>query len=361
MFMSYNNIFDGESYKAQFAIITYRWLISHRWVTYADIMADYLGYASAKDLPCSISKCDNEGELRKAFPAVCNAIKMKVGNDCFEVEGNKRNKRFRYIGKDNDPLADMKNAKVISSLKQYWQFCQDSAGFFPTSWLEYFFKDSRDLLAIKNKRQKGEQVISASLDRMLTNIDLLPSLYIAITNRQVLSIEYKPYEEETRILVFHPHFLKEYNGRWHLFGHAENMLPEYGYNIALDRIVNKPRELYKYEYVAAPNGFYNKFFNDIVGVSHQADPKVEDVRIRAHSLYIFKLIETKRIHHTQETVAPFGEHENGEYGEFSVQVEINNEFIGRILQMGAGLEIVSPDNVRKMFKQRVEKLAELYK
>jgi hypothetical protein len=29
--------------------------------------------------------------------------------------------------------------------------------------------------------------------------------------------------------------------------------------------------------------------------------------------------------------------------------------------MGAGLEIVSPDNVRKMFKQRVEKLAELYK
>ena len=356
-----NNIFDGESYYAMFAQVTYKRLMTREWVTYADIMADYLGLKSFKELTCNVSNCDNYGELKKAFRDIRKIINEKLDGENVKEDGNNRNKRFRYIGKDDDPLVDMRNAKVISDLKQYWQFCQDSAGFFPISWLEYFFKDSRDLLDIKNKRQNGEQVLSASLDRMLTNIDLLPSLYIAITNKQVLSVEYKPYEEETRTLVFHPHFLKEYNGRWHLFGHVENMLPEYGYNIALDRIVNKPRELYKHEYVAAPNGFYNKFFNDIVGVSHQADSKVEDVRIRAHSLYIFKLTETKRIHHTQETVAPFSKHENGEYGEFSVQVEINNEFIGRILQMGAGLEIVSPDNVRKMFKQRVEKLAELYK
>ena len=37
------NLFDGESYKAEFAIITYRWLMSRRWVTNADIMADRLG------------------------------------------------------------------------------------------------------------------------------------------------------------------------------------------------------------------------------------------------------------------------------------------------------------------------------
>lgn len=359
--MMRNNIFDGESYYAMFAQVTYKRLMTREWVTYADIMADYLGLKSFKELTCNVSNCDNYGELKKAFRDIRKIINEKLDGENVKEDGNNRNKRFRYIGKDDDPLVDMRNAKVISDLKQYWQFCQDSAGFFPISWLEYFFKDSRDLLDIKNKRQNGEQILSASLDRMLTNIDLLPSLYIAITNKQVLSVEYKPYEEETRTLVFHPHFLKEYNGRWHLFGHVENMLPEYGYNIALDRIVNKPRELYKHEYVAAPNGFYNDFFNDVVGVSHQADSKIEDVRIRAHSLYTFKLTETKRIHHTQETVVPFGKYENDEYGEFSVQVEINNEFIGRILQMGAGLEIVAPDNVREIFRQRVEKLADLYK
>ena len=34
----------------------------------------------------------------------------------------------------------------------------------------------------------------------------------------VLEIDYKPYDEEEVTLMFHPHYLKEYNGRWHLFG-----------------------------------------------------------------------------------------------------------------------------------------------
>ena len=76
--------------------------------------------------------------------------------------------------------------------------------------------------------------------------------------------------------------------------------------------------------------------------------------------YIYKLIETKPIHQPQEAITPWGEHEDGTYGEFSIHVEVNNEFIGRILQMGAGLEIVSPKEVREIFKQRVKDLAKLY-
>ena len=57
---------------------------------------------------------------------------------------------------------------------------------------------------------------------------------------------------------------------------------------------------------------------------------------------------------------PFEEHEDGAYGEFIVNVELNNEFIGRILQMGAGLEIVAPEEIRQVFKIRVDELAKLY-
>lgn len=248
------NIFDGDSYYAQFAQVTYKLLMSRRWITYADIMAEYLG----KTLACNVSNCDHYGELKKAFRDIRNIIRGKVDPACFEEDGNNRNKRFRYIGKDNDPLAEMRNAKVISDLRQYWQFCQDSAGFFPTSWLEYFFEDSRDLLDIKVKRQRGEQVLSASLDRMLTNIELLPSLYVAIINKQVLSVKYQPYDQEEMNLIFHPHYLKEYNGRWHLFGHADDQCPDFGYNLALDRIVGKPGEVKK-EYVEAPQDFYKKY------------------------------------------------------------------------------------------------------
>ena len=354
------NLFDGESHHAIFTQVTYKWLMSRKWVTYADIMADYLVLKSAKELSCNVSNCDNYGELKKAFRDIRSAIIVKVGEGCFEEEGNNRNKRFRYVGKDNDPLADMRNAKVINNLRQYWKFCQDSAGFFPKSWLEYFFKDCQDLLEMKARKQKGEQVISASLDRILTNIEYLPVLYEAIVNKQVLEFDYKPFGGEQETLIFHPHYLKEHNGRWHLFGHAEDHFPENGYNIPLDRIQTKPREKARIDYIPAPLLFYEKFFENRVGVSHSKDSRVYDIVLRAHTFYIFKLTETKRIHRTQDTITPWGEHEDGTYGEFYLRVEVNNEFIGCILQMGAGLEIVSPEEVRDIFKRRVEDLAKLY-
>lgn len=357
--MQRKNLFDGESYKAQFAIITYRWLMSRQWVTYVDIMAERLG-RSIEELPANLSNCEGYGELKKTVGIVKKSICEIVGNDCFEEEGNNRNKRFRYVGKDNDPLADMRNAKAINNLRQYWKFCQDSAGFFPKSWLEYFFKDCQDLLDMKAKRHKGEQVISASLDRILTNIEYLPSLYEAITNKMVLEIDYKPFDEEEVTLMFHPHYLKEYNGRWHLFGRAEGKEPEYGYNIALDRIQSKPRERSMVEYVPAPKHFYDEFFKDIVGVSHMKDAQKEHIVIRARSLYIYKLMDTKPLHQSYSVVKPYAQYEDGEYAEFSVDVEPNNEFYGRILQMGAGLEVVSPESVQNEIAQRVHNLADLY-
>lgn len=152
-----NNIFDGDSYYAQLAQATYKKLMSREWVTYADIMSEHLGLKSPQELPCNVSNCDNYGELKKSFRDVRRIISEKMGQECLKEDGNNRNKRFQYIGSDNDPLADMRNAKVISDLKQYWQFCQDSAGFFPLSWLEFFFKDSKDLLDIKAKRKRGSK------------------------------------------------------------------------------------------------------------------------------------------------------------------------------------------------------------
>lgn len=94
------NLFDGESYKAGFAIITYRWLMSRRWVTYADIMTDRLG-CSINELPENLSNCDGYGELKKTVGILRKAVCEKVGNNCFEEDGYKRNKRFRYIGSAN--------------------------------------------------------------------------------------------------------------------------------------------------------------------------------------------------------------------------------------------------------------------
>lgn len=347
-----DNLFDGESLKAVFARCAYELLKEGGWVTYADVMERALG---GKPMECTISKTKNYGELKKAVPEVVEAL----GKENVETDGNNRNRRYRYVGSEKDPLGDMINAKAINDIRRYWEFCQESEGFMPTVWLEYFLRDSRDLLQIK-RRRGGGRVMSTGMDRQLDNIDLLPRLYDAIVHKTVLEVTFSPEYDKTLTLTFHPHYLREFNGRWFVFGHAEGKEPMFGYNIAIDRIVSESRQPAAVKFISAPVDFYDDYFSDIVGVTHFAGVEAVDIRIRAHARYMFMLTKTKPIHASQTIVKEFGKHDDGEYGEFQVHVAMNNEFVGRIMQMGADLEVVSPDDVRGQFREKVAEMLGRY-
>lgn len=367
--MSKRNPFDGKGARTDFAWCIYERLMTREWFSHADVMVDYLNKGkkadnklkSAEDLPFSISKCENGGELRKAFSDINALMKEKAGSDCIETDGNNRNKVFRYVGKDKDPLCDYHYNRVINDIRTYVQFCEDSAGFLPRVWLDHFFSETIDLLRITDRKKGDDQIISSSIDRELTNIELLPVIYEAIRDKRVLKLQYKSYNKETKSLVFHPHLLKEYNGRWFIFGHAEGENPEFGYNLALDRLVDEPGIMPVSEkYISAPKGYYAEFFRNIVGVSHTKDNQPKQITIRAISHKIFKLTETKKIHPSQVTTKEYGEYEDGKYGEFTLYVQPNDEFIGCVLQMGDGLAIVSPEEVKDLFRNRISNMLDLY-
>ncbi len=355
------NLFDGDSYKAQFAVITYRRLMSHRWVTHADVMAEFMGFDSAKDLPYDISKCDHVGELRKIFPTVCRTLKEKVGKDCIIENGNNRNKRFCYVGKDNDPFAGMLKAIFRKDLNDYYQFCQDSADFFPNSWIEHFFDKTLDLFEIKQKKAQGHELIGSGITRLHKNIEWLPFIYECIRDHKVLQVAYHEKYSIPMKVIFHPHYLKEFNGRWHIFGSIEkkdsvsdNLLICEGQNIPLDRVDEKPTIINDIEYLPPDKIKYPEYFHDIVGVTHIKNAKPYDIVLRIHDKYMFGLVETKPIHHTQSTLKNFDETLG--YGEVTMRLKTNNEFFGRILQLGHDLEIVSPQEVRDDITQRINKM-----
>ena len=157
---------------------------------------------------------------------------------------------------------------------------------------------------------------------------------------------------------------REYNGRWFVFGDAERLLVDEHdeevretfkvYNVPLDRIVGDVSMIDNVEYLPAEKGIYQRFFNDIIGVTHEKGAKVEQVVIRTKTEYQHGLLQTKPLHHSQKETLPFGRYEDGEYGEVTLTIEPNRELRGKILAYGQYLEVIHPQSLREQLKDIIK-------
>ena len=356
--MAKKNIFAGVGVRSEFVNLIYAELMKREFVSYADILALYCrrpeGYYDNK-------VCNREpgyGELKKAFPEVLKALE-KVRPGSIEDNGKSKGKAYRYVGNDEDPLAAERQAIEQKRIEDYVAFCKASAGILPSSWFSSYFENTQLLLDTNREAESGESHICSSLEQNLTNIDLLPVFNKAITDRQVLRFSYQPFGQDQFELTFHAQFLKEYNGRWFVFGEADRE-PYKAFNVALDRIVDEVSPVDGIEYIPAAKGFYQEYFKNIIGVTHEKDAKVEQVVIRTQSEYQHGLLLTKPLHHSQKETLPFGEHSDGTYGEVTLTIEPNRELRGRILMYGEGLEVVEPLMLRELIKELLRKQMDQY-
>lgn len=363
------NPFLGGNYKSQFSLFIYKRLISRLWFSNADVMADFFSCGSPENLPFTVTKCEGYGEMKKAFCLIREMIES-IEENCIQERGNIRAREFCYVGKIDDSLSEMvaaaNEARYKKDLNEYFQFCQDSAGFFPVSWIEHFFAGTLDIFQIKRRKSNGKEIIGTSASRKHKNIEWLPFIYECIRDKKVLHISYHEKFQVPTVVIFHPHFLKEFNGRWHIFGIIEKTNEENGeinlcegYNIPLDRIDEKPKILKEGVCFKETNIIkYPEYFNDIVGVTKTQGMKLYTITLRIHDKYMFGLITTKPIHCSQETIM---EYDNLlDYGEVRMTLRPNNEFYGRILQMGSSLEIISPQEVRDEITKRISDMSMRY-
>ena len=356
--MPTKNIFAGFGVRSEFVNLIYNELMKREFVSYADVLALYCGRPKGYYNKMVCNSEPGYGELKKAFPEVLKALE-KACPGCIKDNGQNKGKAYKYIGKDNDPLAEERKAVVQKSVEDYVAFCKASAGILPASWFSSFFENTQILLDTNRESKDGEMRICSGAEQNLTNIDLLPVLYKAISNKQVLRFDYQRFGQEPFTLIFHPQFLKEYNGRWFVFGDADRE-PYQAYNVPLDRIVSEVSEVNDVEYISAPKGFYQEFFNNIIGVTHEKGANIEEVVIRTKTEYQHGLLLTKPLHHSQEEVLSFGEHDGQWYGEVRLTIEPNRELRGRILLYGENLEVISPQSLREQIKEILKKQMEQY-
>ena len=352
------SIFAGFGIRSEFVNLIYNELMKHEFVSYADILTLYYKRPQGYYEKYACKYEAGYGELKKAFPDVLKAL-LKACSGCIEDNGKSKGKAYRYIGKDTDPLAAERQAVAQKSIEDYVAFCKASAGILPASWFSSFFENTQLLLDTNRETEAGGSCIRSGLEQNLTNIDFLPVFYKAIANQQVLRFSYHPFGQESFTLTFHPQYLKEYNGRWFVFGEADKE-PYHAFNVALDRVVGDVCETNEEDYIPAPKGFYQEYFKNIIGVTHEAGAKVEKVIIRTKSEYLHGLILTKPLHHSQKETLPFNEHEGQWYGEVQLTIEPNRELRGRLLQYGEGLEVMKPASIREQIRESLELLHNQY-
>ena len=349
--MPTKNIFAGFGVRSEFVNLIYMELMKRDFVSYADVLALYCGRPKGYYDKMACNKEPGYGELKKAFPEVLKVLE-KACPGCIKDNGKNKGKAYKYIGKDEDPLSEERKAVVQKSVEDYVTFCKASAGIMPASWFSSFFENTQLLLDANREAKDGDMHISSSMEQNLTNIHLLPLFYRAITNKQVLRFDYQPFGQELFTLLFHPQFLKEYNGRWFVFGDA-NREPYQAFNVPLDRIVGDVCDVNDVEYIPAPKGFYRQYFMNIIGVTHEENAKVEQVVIRTKSEYQHGLLLTKPLHHSQKETQPFGEHDGQWYGEVILTIEPNRELRGKILMYGEGLEVMEPLSLREQLRTTI--------
>lgn len=299
--------------------------------------------------------------LSNAFKDVITTLKEKCGDKCLNIiDKGRGGATYQYLGEDKDPLRAERDAVRLNLCKDYAEFCMMSYHLFPAKWFLSFFDNTPLLAEIQRKESAGKMhIASASEEPVLKNIDLLPIMSEHIIKGHVVKFEYKPFDKSTVTLVFHPQFLKETNGRWLLYGKAEQR-KRYPYVVALDRMDGGISVVDNVDYVPAADGFYAAYFRDIVGGKRDAHKEKEQVIIRTKTNYIHGLLTTKRIHHSQKETMAFGRHDDGDYGEISLCVIPNRELIGCILNFGQDVEVLAPDCLREEISKIVKDLATMY-
>lgn len=347
--MPSKNIFSGQSARAVFAHLVYEELRKREFVTLVDILCIYYNREKSYYDLHTYSSDKAYIQLKKAFPEVIKAIESSYPGSIINNGKTGKGKAFKYVGTIDDPLAAEKKAIVQKSIEDYAEFCKASAGILPASWFSSFFENTQLLLDTNRESADGNPFINSSLEQTLTNIHLLPKFYKAITEHQVLQFCYQRFGQEPFELTFHPQFIKEYNGRWFVFGDADRE-PFNAYNVPLDRIAGNITNVEGVEYIPAEKSFYQQYFNNIVGVTREKDAKLEHVVIRTKTEYQHGLLLTKPLHHSQKETFPFAEHSDGIYGEISLDVEPNRELRGKILAYGQYLEVIHPLSLRKELK-----------
>ena len=253
----------------------------------------------------------------------------------------------RYDGKkchyhyDDPGFSIFKNklsAEELAGLRSAIHMLGRYRGIPANRWLEEVILRMEYCFGIKND---VENLIAFDQNEQLKGLEHLSGLIDATVGHCPIHLVYRPYHREQRTFTVHPYYVRQYNGRWFLFGLNESKKRIESY--ALDRI-----EAYRpSESVFIPNEStdFSTYFDDVVGVSvPYGEVKTEEVILR-FSPRRFPYVASKPIHPTQQLCA--------ESCTVRIRVKPNKELSQQIFSFIPDVEVLAPEWFRQEIKAKL--------
>lgn len=190
------------------------------------------------------------------------------------------------------------------------------------------------------------------VDEIPSGRDHLTTILEAMKENKVVNITYRPFKKSHGYTFpIEPYCVKLFENRWYVLAHNIHYddIRLYG----LDRIetVDVSDERFK-----LPNDFdAAEYFSTAFGIVVGYDVEPERIVIRAnedHKHYLKSL----PLHHSQRLIE-----DCGEYADFELYLAPTYDFIMKLLQAGAMIEVVSPPLLRKTMKGWISDMYNLYK
>ena len=265
-------------------------------------------------------------------------------------EDDGRRKIIRY----SDPNFSIKDRTLsqdeLTKLKDTVSFLSRFAGE-PFEWMQ----DIAEKLS--SEFQNNDNIMSIVSFQQNPNVfgmRYFSTIVNAISAKKTIEFRYKPYSMDELVITMSPHFLKQYNHRWYVLGHVEGL--DYVPNYALDRIKGNVK-LSKRPYVESDIDYQDRFFNDIVGVTHYKDGVLEKIVLQVDEDYI-GYFESNPIH---DSLTPI----KGNPGFYYMKVVFNQELATAIFAHMDKIRLVSDETgllraeLERRFQRAAEKMASL--
>lgn len=252
---------------------------------------------------------------------------------------------YHYTDSDFSIFKNELSTEELTKLRSTIEMLNRYRGIPANAWLEEVISNLEYRFGVK---ANSENLISFEQNDMLKGLEHLSGLIDATINHQTIELSYQSYGRGKRQLIIYPYYIKQYNGRWFLFGFndAKNRIESY----ALDRI--EAYNLSDKPFVKNESVDFSTFFNDVIGVSVPYDDTLTEEVVLRFSERRFPYVVTKPLHSSQKICE--------EPNTISINVKPNRELSQQIFSFIPDVEVLSPDWLRKEIKEKIEENLQKY-